>query len=593
MQALRIVEPPGYFETLPTRPAAVQTRNRGTLLFRSTTSLLQSVWENSTDGMVVTDHEGIIVAVNKAFCSLVSMGEYQLLGRSFTVVGNENRGHDEAQRVYQEQFTKRSVAKYFERCLTLGNGQEIDVEIANSFVEGEDGVVLLLGVYRNATRRKQAERALARNEKNFRELFDNSVQGMFQTGFDGKLINANPSLLRLLGYSSVEELQRVDIGAEIYANPRDRERLIELLLQHGFCRDVELQLKRKDGKRITVLEHSRVIRDDQGNPVMFEGIMEDITDRKEQEQQLRVSVDALRVSEESLAESNARKDKLLAALSHDIRSPLGSILGFCDLLMQESEKLSKQESKQFLSYIRDAAQSQLQLINELLDKPREKPSKGESRQRTTDLSTVGERTLQLLQPVAKQKGATLVTEIPVQTMISGDSQLVLQLFNNLVSNALKFTPSGGTITLALTSQTNNAVTVAVRDTGIGIATEDMKLLFTDSGARSRTGLSGEKGGGLGLRLCSDIMRELGGEITVNSEVGKGTTFFLHFAKLESDTAADVLVVDDEPGVRALHAKYIARVLPNARILQAENGQKALEMMFRHKPKIVFSDFAMP
>ncbi|MCI0706980.1 MAG: response regulator [Ignavibacteriae bacterium] len=89
------------------------------------------------------------------------------------------------------------------------------------------------------------------------------------------------------------------------------------------------------------------------------------------------------------------------------------------------------------------------------------------------------------------------------------------------------------------------------------------------------------------------MNEVGGEISVTSEVGRGTTFFLQFSKLPESGQANVIVADDDAGVRALHTKYIARAFPGARILQAEDGQKALELMFRHKPKIVFSDYAMP
>ncbi len=453
--------------------------------------------------------------------------------------------------------------------------------------------MLLLGVYRDATRRKEAERKLARSEKNFRELFDKSVQGMFQVSANGKLINANPALLRLLGYSSLDELRQVDIAHDIYINPRDRERLMDLLLTHGFCRDVELQLKRKDGTRITVLEHSRVIKDDNDNPVLFEGILEDITDRKEQDRKLRESVDALRVSEESLAESNARKDKLLAALSHDIRSPLGSILGFCDLLIQEGEKLCKDEQQQFLGFIRDAAQSQLKLINELLEKPMQKSAAQESNDSVTDLAEMGSRTFELLKSVAKQKHVELLMNIPTHTVISANRQLVLQVMNNLVSNALKFTPGGGSVALSLAGETEKDVTVAVSDTGIGMSSEDTARLFAGKEIQSRTGLSGEKGSGVGLRLCADIMNEVGGEISVTSEVGRGTTFFLQFSKLPESGQANVIVADDDAGVRALHTKYIARAFPGARILQAEDGQKALELMFRHKPKIVFSDYAMP
>lgn len=587
MQALRIVE--DY------RPSATKTlrKNPGTILFRSTEGILSSVWEKSKDGMLLTDEDGITVAVNKAYCSLVKMPQHGLIYEPLTAVYASERERQEALNDYRQKFETRTMPEYSEKQMKLHDGRVVDIEIAHSFIEAEDGTPLLLGVYRDVSRRKQAERALAHSEQNYRELFDKSVQGMFQVTIDGKLIDANPTLLQLLGYGSLEELKSVDIGKALYVNPRDRDRLTALLLQHGFCRDVELHLKRKDGKSITVLEHSRVIRDAQGNPVMFEGIIEDISERKEQERQLREHVDALRVAYELLAELNARKDKLLFALSHDLRSPLGSIIGFSEILLADGEKLPKEELQQFLTYIHDAAQNQLRVISELLEKPTTETDDLQKNPQETDLAEIGVRSIQLLSTVAKQKSIALSMNIPADAKAHVDGQLVLQVFNNLISNALKFTPAGGSITLELVDQTEQDWLVAVRDTGIGIPAEDLPKLFQTKGTYSRTGLSGEKGTGLGLSLCAEIMKELGSDISVDSSLGKGTTFFLRFPKSEPDRSINVLVVDDEAGIRSLHTKYIQRIFPGARVMQAADGQKALELMFRNKPQVVLSDYAMP
>ncbi len=104
MQALRIVEPPGLYDAYPIRQSAVRTRNRGAMLFRSTTSVLQSVWEHTVDGMVVTDGEGMVIAVNKAFCALVGMQEHELVGRSYTAFSAMRHGREEGLRAYQRNF---------------------------------------------------------------------------------------------------------------------------------------------------------------------------------------------------------------------------------------------------------------------------------------------------------------------------------------------------------------------------------------------------------------------------------------------------------------------------------------------------------
>ncbi len=593
MQVLRVVEDYRYRTSSRPFPTKPQRKNPGTILFRSTEGILSSVWEQSKDGMLLTDEDGIIVAVNNAYCRLVNMQQRELIYKPLTVVYASEQDKQEVLSDYRRRFESRTMQEDAEKELRLHDERVIDIQTAYSFIEAEDGTPLLLGVYRDVSRRKRAERALAQSEQNYRELFDKSVQGMFQVTIDGKLLDANLTLLRLLGYDSLEELKSVNIGKAVYVNPQDRERLTELLLQHGFCRDVELHLKRKDGRRITVLEHSRVIKDAQGKPLMFEGILEDITERKEQERQLRENVDALRVAYEVLAELNARKDKLLFALSHDLRSPLGSIIGFSEVLLADGEKLPKEELQQFLTYIHDAAQNQLRLINELLEKPTPETDDLRVNPEETDLAEIGIKSAQLLSTVAKQKSIVLSMDIPADTRAHVDGQLVLQVFNNLISNALKFTPPGGSISLELLDQTEREWVVAVRDTGIGIPTEDLPKLFRDKGTYSRTGLSGEKGTGLGLSLCAEIMKELGGQISVKSTVGKGTAFVLRFPKSDPEQSLNILVVDDEAGIRALHATYIQRVLPGARVLQAADGQKALELMFRYRPHVVFCDYAMP
>lgn len=592
MQALQLVTPHHRREDRGESTRSNIRRNPGSILFRTATNLLQLAWEGSNDGMVFTDGEGIIVAANKAYASMMGFREHEMVGKLVTFPYSSTEDQRQALDTYRKNFQQRSMPAYSEQRIALPNGKVIDVEISQSFVETEDGSRLLFSVFRDVTQRKEAERALAQSERNYHEWFENSVQGMFQTSLSGKLINANPALLRMLGYRSLEELSRINLS-EIYVNPKDRERLTQLLLTHGFCRDVELRLRRTDGRTITVLEHSRLIKDAQGNPVMFEGILEDITERKAQEQQLREYVDALRVSQQALAELNARKDKLLFALSHDLRSPLGSILGFSEILLEDEEKLPVEERRQFLTYIRDAAQNQLKVINELLRKPTQETSGSEAQPEEIDLAQIAEKTVQLLSTVAKQKEIDVRADIPVGTKVRANGQLVLQVFNNLVSNALKFTPANGSIRLELAKETSKEWVVAVRDTGVGIPLEDQEKLFVARGAYSRTGLSGEKGTGVGLPLCAEIMKELGGDISVESTLGSGTTFYLRFPKFEPEGQVNILVVDDEPGIRALHAKYIQQAYPGAHVLQAPDGQKALELMLRHKPRLVFSDYAMP
>ena len=139
------------------------------------------------------------------------------------------------------------------------------------------------------------------------------------------------------------------------------------------------------------------------------------------------------------------------------------------------------------------------------------------------------------------------------------------------------------------------IVVAVRDSGVGIPAEDLKKLFKVEEKYTRTGLAGEKGTGFGLSICHEIMQKHGGSIEVESEVGKGTTFYVSFPVVQKIQNSDdsILVVDDEKGVRVLHTKYIKRILPDMNVIEAADGSEALLLAHEHKPKVIISDYAMP
>jgi CheY-like chemotaxis protein len=171
--------------------------------------------------------------------------------------------------------------------------------------------------------------------------------------------------------------------------------------------------------------------------------------------------------------------------------------------------------------------------------------------------------------------------------------MIMQVFNNLISNALKFTPAQGLISVDLTESKDDQWVLAVKDTGAGIPEGDFKKLFKIEEKYTRKGLAGEEGTGLGLSVVHEILKKHSGSITVESEVGKGTTFFIHFPRLIETIEQSVLVVDDDEGVRALHSRYLKRLFPDSRIIQASDGKEAFELAKRHHPRIILSDYSMP
>ena len=555
--------------------------------------LLESVWHSSLDAMRITDSEGLIVAANEAYCKLFEMSMLDLLGRPFTI------GYDESSRPthlfadYYRSFREKRIQSSEDTQVRLVNGKEIYVGISNSFIRGVGGASFVLSILRDTTERHQAEQAIKTSERKYHELFDHAVQGMFQSTVEGRILSANGALLRLLGYDSLEDVASIAIADEIYVNPMDRESVLRQLEDYGVCTNHELKLRRKDGSIITVLEHSRAVQDSNGRMLWIEGILEDVTERKELESRVQEYVSALQKSRESLSGLNSQKDRLLSILSHDLRSPFTSILGSCNILLSKDQTLSSEEQDKFISYINEAAKRQLVLLNKLLDWSRLETGRITLDIKTIDLENVAAYCIKSHMGTAKEKEITLQSTLPKGTAIRGDEEMLMQVFNNLISNALKFTPGGGTISIDMGDHTSIEWVIDIRDTGTGIPAEDINRLFKIEEKYTRKGLNGEAGTGLGLSLVSEIVKKHNGTISVESQLGNGTIFHIRFPRYIERVQQTVLIVDDENGSRAVHARYLKRIFPEAKILTAANGKEGLESAKNNPPRFIITDYFMP
>ena len=305
------------------------------------------------------------------------------------------------------------------------------------------------------------------------------------------------------------------------------------------------------------------------------------------------SLAALQASRESLTQLNNQKDRLFSVLSHDLRSPFTSILGFCEILITDGETLTDTERKEFLTYIRDAAQRQLALLNRLLDWSRLETGRIKLDIQEIELDQLVKSSLTTHLGTSRQKEITLQSTLPAKSKVRGDQVLLMQVFNNLLSNSLKFTPKGGVISIDLAEEKEEEWVVAVKDTGRGIPKDDLKKLFRVEEKYTRPGLDGEQGTGLGLSLVYEIVKQHNGSISVDSELGKGTTFTIRLPKVVENKEHVILVVDDDEGVRVLHSRYLKKMFPDAHVMQASNGKEAFAIAKQYKPRIIVTDYSMP
>ncbi len=576
---------PGLFQESYRRlPEGIQ-RDAGRVFF--------SIWQNSNEGMRLTDENGTMIAVNQSFCRLVGMSEDALVGKHFTVIYAPEEDLNQLARSYEIKFKSGNIRTRYEKSYRLWSKKSLEVEVVTSFVEAEEGRPLMLAQFRDISAQQLMQKALVDSESKYRRLFANSVQPMFESTVDGRIVNCNRALLRLLGYENMLELAERDVARDIYVHAEDRQTVIEAIKLRGYLTNAEIQLRRKNGKIITVIEHSRAVVDREGTVIGFEGILEDITARKAMEHKLQQYLQALEDARKALGDLNAEKDKLFSILSHDLRSPFSSILGFTDMLLKDESDITPEERREFLRYIKDAATDQLALVDKLLDWSRLETGRIRMEIEDVDIAHVIGGSIASVAGLARQRFVQLSSDVPKDLHVRGDEQLILQVFTNLLGNAVKFTPDHGTIKISFLGERDHQWIIAIRDSGVGIPANDLPKLFRVEEKYTRKGLHGEKGTGLGLPVVYEIMQKHNGAIRVESEVGKGTTFTLEFPNSRPSQGRTILIADDDEGVRVLHTRYIRKLLPDVAVLQTARGTEALELARIHRPIAVLTDYDMP
>ncbi|MEW6701387.1 MAG: hybrid sensor histidine kinase/response regulator, partial [Bacteroidota bacterium] len=296
----------------------------------------------------------------------------------------------------------------------------------------------------------------------------------------------------------------------------------------------------------------------------------------------------LQKSQDQLKEQNTAKDKFISIISHDLRSPFTTLLGFSEILLNESD-ISEEEKNEYLRYIYDASRSQLNLINCLLDWSRLQTGRIKVEPVRLNVKTVVSTAVAPLTGDAIHKNIDVRIDIPVDLYIDADERLISQAVINLTSNAIKFTPEGKEVHLSSSRFKEGMIEIVVRDEGLGISEENQTKLFKIDQKFSLVGTGGEKGSGLGLTLVKEIIEKHGGQVWFYSQVGEGSEFHLTVPEAKNI----VLLVEDDYGTRTLYKKIIEQALPNFEVKFADNGYEAIALYRNLLPTIIITDHDMP
>jgi len=347
--------------------------------------------------------------------------------------------------------------------------------------------------------------------------------------FSVNLFNINPLALDVLFDNMPDPIFVIDNNDLIVSsNPPAREltkmkELTDREGKHGTFMNLYAHLfhgKENEKSEIEIngkyyIRSVNEISDSKGEVLVRLLVLRDISIRKNSEE-------ALKQRERELKESNITKDKFFSIIAHDLRSPFNSILGFSDLLVEQVQQKDYEKVGEFSAIIQDSAKRAMDLLNNLMEWSSSQTGRIKFNPVFFEIGKLVEEVAMLLIDDASRKSITVLREVPDNLTVLADKSMVATVMRNLISNAVKFTPSNGTITIKVTK--GEEILVSVADNGVGINKETLTKLFLIEECVSTNGTNNEKGTGLGLLLCKEFVERHGGKIWAESEVGVGSVF---------------------------------------------------------------------
>ena len=464
---------------------------------------------------------------------------------------------------------------------------------------------------------------LRQSEARYRTIIETTTEGF--TRYDlskEKLVEVNQSLCDLLGYSKVEILEGFPMQ---FADAPNRKVLIQNRLsveKHGK-QIFEVCLMSKAGEPIIFRVSAATLEGPSGKPVGVYAFYSDITEIRKTEAELKRHRDHLEelvneqtrelVRAKDIAEAaNMAKSKFLSSMSHELRTPLNAILGFAQLLQIGGKKPLDEDQEVSVGHIIKGGDHLLDLINDVLDLAKIESGNLALSMESVSVPAIIAECLQLIAPLAEKAGIKVINGVEEDALppVRSDNVRLKQALVNLLSNAIKYNREEGSVTITCKPLRSGKVEIAISDTGKGIAADQMEELFRPF-ARLGAENSGIEGTGIGLSLTRSLIQQMGGEIKVESQLEKGSTFSFQLNAFAEPAVPEVesmgkeavergtlikcekvLYVEDNPSNLELMENVFSQH-SETQLISAKNGEQGISMAISESPDLIILDINLP
>jgi PAS domain S-box-containing protein len=591
----------------------------------------------SPDGYFIIEVSGNILIVNEAMCKVLEFSEDEFLSMSiWDIIPKEFLGQ------YRESLTKilegKSLKDSAEYEVYGKNGTIHYVEILSAPRYSGGNIIGFQGIARNISDRKRAESALLESEEKLRRLVEHLPTVVYTNtiGDASSTIYVSPQIESLLGYTVDEWLADPKLWSKSL-HPDDRQHVLKRVghtdqINEPF--NMEYRMIARDSRVTWVHDQVTLIHDLKGQPIYWQGIMLEITERKQAEETIRQYASELehRVAERTdklkqtnieLEYANRAKNEFLATMTHELRTPLNSILGLSESLIEQRRDPLTQHQLLSLQIIESSGRHLLELINDVLNMSKIEAGRLDYYPQVVDVNTLCRASLAFVKEQAIRKSIQLIYETDkADFKIYADPRRLKQILVNLLTNGVKFTSKHGHVSLEVNADAEeDLVQFSVADTGIGIEEDDLKRLFqpfvqVDSDLNRQF-----EGTGLGLVLVERLTDLHGGSVSVESVPGAGSRFTINIpwgrllvAQQEATKTSGDLVTDEEfeklnapaakassRGVVLLAEDNEANILTISEYLKshgykvfiAQDGFEAIAKAEETNPNIILMDIQMP